>query len=690
MRYKIITLITVVAIFSTVPFVFRKVHAVTAASWNASRIIDDGIFTAGNGMSVDEIQSFLNSKVPACDTSGLQPSPYTAPDYNADGKITRAEYGQSIGYPAPFTCLRDYYEVPKLTPGPGEPLSNYGGTPIPVGAKSAAQLIADAAKRYNINPKVLLVKLATESAGPLTSDTWPFKKQYLYAMGAHCPDSGPGGSANCDVNYSGFSLQMDEAASLLRWYLDNMGKPWWSYKKPFQNNFVLWNVEPSGCGGSSIYIDTKATAALYTYTPYQPNQAALNNMYGTGDGCSAYGNRNFWRVFNDWFGNSRVNGRVFITQYDMVADKDGDAAYMGFSLNFRPTHPVTVFFTVSDPSILGTVGGVNSVTIQPGNWDKPDQNLVTFYGRDDGTTTKSVSIATTDIGSADPQFDLLNGEDIGDPAIIVQSGDRSVTRLYSPALNKHIYTTRQAEIDNLVSNGYVNEGVSFYGCQSGELNVSLLSKGTTSMLAVVRSPEYTLALSNGFREDMPQFSTSSFGTTPIYRLINTVTGNYFFTPDSGERDYAVANYGYKYEGVAFNSCLKNDYPVYRMYSPTLNRHFFTASAAERDAAGGTFMREGPAFYLNSTTPATIPVYRLYHIGKKRHFYTQSINEKNAAILQGYIYEGIAFTIPDAATQVPIYRLYNANVGHFYTASESEKSLTQSNGFIYEGIGYNIR
>lgn len=49
-------------------------------------------------------------------------------------------------------------------------------------------------------------------------------------------------------------------------------------------------------------METAATAALYNYTPYTPNGAALSNMYGTGDRCSEYGNRNFWRIFNDWFG----------------------------------------------------------------------------------------------------------------------------------------------------------------------------------------------------------------------------------------------------------------------------------------------------------------------------------------------------------------------------------------------------
>ena len=78
-----------------------------------------------------------------------------------------------------------------------------------------------------------------------------------------------------------------------------------SYKKPFATNRILWNVVQRGCGAGDVYIESKATAALYTYTPYQPNQAALANMYGLGDHCSAYGNRNFWRVWNDWFGSTQ-------------------------------------------------------------------------------------------------------------------------------------------------------------------------------------------------------------------------------------------------------------------------------------------------------------------------------------------------------------------------------------------------
>ena len=51
-----------------------------------------------------------------------------------------------------------------------------------------------------------------------------------------------------------------------------------------------------------INIQNRATSALYRYTPYQPNAGALAAGYGTAP-CGAYGNRNFYQYFEDWFGN---------------------------------------------------------------------------------------------------------------------------------------------------------------------------------------------------------------------------------------------------------------------------------------------------------------------------------------------------------------------------------------------------
>lgn len=276
---------TILQPFSSV----QTASAVSPSDWKAGRIIDDTVFINKNDMSIPQIQQFLESKMPACDT------------YGNVGGGWRKTYDPNN--PPPFTCLRDYKEVPKTTPGNWIPESNYGRTDgwAPAGSKSAAEIIWDAAQAYNINPKVLLVTLQKESG--LITDDWPLKRQLVYAMGAHCPDSGPGGSANCDVNYSGFSMQIRESADLMRYYLDNMDQPWWTNKKPFRNNTIQYDVDP-GCGSSSIYMESRATTALYVYTPYQPNDAALAAGYGLAEPCGAYGNRNFWLYYNDWFGST--------------------------------------------------------------------------------------------------------------------------------------------------------------------------------------------------------------------------------------------------------------------------------------------------------------------------------------------------------------------------------------------------
>lgn len=252
---------------------------VGASSWRAGQIIDDNVFYNGGDLSVEQIQAFLNSKVPTCDTWGTQQSEL--------GGGTRAQYGASRGYPAPFICLKDYYENPTTHE------NNLSGRPIPSGGIGTAQIIKNVANTWGISTRVLLVMIQKESPGPLITDTWPFSSQYRNAMGYGCPDTAP-----CDPQYEGFYNQVNNAARQFIVYKNNPA----NYRhQSGQNNNVLYNPQ-SSCGSSSVYIQTKATAGLYNYTPYQPNQAALNNMYSTGDSCSAYGNRNFWRLFNDWFG----------------------------------------------------------------------------------------------------------------------------------------------------------------------------------------------------------------------------------------------------------------------------------------------------------------------------------------------------------------------------------------------------
>ncbi|MFO0971613.1 MAG: hypothetical protein U0520_04700 [Candidatus Saccharimonadales bacterium] len=274
-----------IAIFHALP---QKSFAVTAADWRAGNIIDDALFYDKNSMSVGEIQAFLNGKVPVCDTAGSKPSEY--------GGGTRAQYGASKGYPAPFVCLKDYYENPSTK------ANNLHGNPIPAGGISAAQIIWNVSQQFGVSPKVMLVMLHKES-DRLMIDDWPWSTQYRTAMGYGCPDSGPNYSANCNPNDYGFYTQMYSAARQFRLYANSPSS--YNYIAG-RNNTIQYNPDPS-CGSSVVYIENQATAGLYNYTPYQPNQAALNAGYGTAP-CGAYGNRNFWKLYNDWFGSTHGSG----------------------------------------------------------------------------------------------------------------------------------------------------------------------------------------------------------------------------------------------------------------------------------------------------------------------------------------------------------------------------------------------
>jgi hypothetical protein len=339
---KIAVLLLVIAAALSFFTTRHSADAITGANWRAGRIIDDIIFTNKGDMSPDQIQQFLNRMVGTggngriagqCDTNGVGISEL--------GGGTRAQYGIAHGNGGVFTCLKDYYEVPKTTPGPGMPANNYGGAPVPAGARSAAQLIWDAAQTYSISPKVLLVMIQKESAGPLITDDWPFLSQYTYAMGAHCPDT-----TGCDPNYAGFSIQISESAALLRYYLDNMNQPWWPYKKVGVNN-ILYSPTAS-CGSSNVMVESMSTAALYTYTPYQPNAAALSVVTDSSPGgsvpCGAYGNRNFWWYFNKWFGSSYSNDS-FVPHPDGALVAINNTVYLISNNTKRPISTPSVFLS---------------------------------------------------------------------------------------------------------------------------------------------------------------------------------------------------------------------------------------------------------------------------------------------------------------------------------------------------------
>ncbi|MDR6690420.1 hypothetical protein J2X55_001319 [Microbacterium sp. 1154] len=232
--------------------------AANAADWNPGNIIDDAVFYDGNAMGSPEIQAFMERQVRNCQSG--------------------------------YTCVKDYRQNTD-----NRPVDKYCNGYAGAANESASTIIDKVARSCGISQKALLVLLQKEQG--LITSTAPSAWNYSAATGQGCPDTAP-----CDAATAGFFYQVYYAARQFEVY--RLNPTWWGYQSGRWNN-ILYNPN-GGCGTQRVYIENQATAGLYIYTPYVPNQAALNNLYGTGDGCSAYGNRNFWRTFTDWFGSTRV------------------------------------------------------------------------------------------------------------------------------------------------------------------------------------------------------------------------------------------------------------------------------------------------------------------------------------------------------------------------------------------------
>ena len=359
-------------------FTPRPTHAVTGADFNPGYIIDDAIFYNENALSATAVQSFLNSQVTSCDTNGTKPaSEYGRPD------ITRAQYAASRGWQsAPYTCLRDYTQnTPQM-----EAASGYCGALPAASGQSSAQIITSIAKACHINPQVLLVLLQKEQS--LVTDTWPLNSQYKNATGFACPDTAP-----CDPAYGGFFYQVYYAARQFQVYKARPNS--YNYVAGRTNSIYL-HPDLSRCGSTQVYIRNQATAALYIYTPYQPNSAALNNLYGTGDSCSSYGNRNFWRLFNDWFGPTigpAYKSDFFAQSSTNISLYSGETQYIW--VKFKNTGWASwgddVSASAYNPLHLATDGPINRASVFSTGWPSNNRPNLTFEKvyNSDGMTVSS-------------------------------------------------------------------------------------------------------------------------------------------------------------------------------------------------------------------------------------------------------------------------------------------------------------
>jgi hypothetical protein len=121
---------------------------------------------------------------------------------------------------------------------------------------SVAELLVFAAEASEVSPLILLTRLQVEQALVFLVET-PSQSRLDKAMGCGCPDDGP-----CNFYESGLARQINCSAALMRQYLEEL---------EYQGQTVTgWRVgvPKLSADGVSVTPGNRATASLYTYTPW--------------------------------------------------------------------------------------------------------------------------------------------------------------------------------------------------------------------------------------------------------------------------------------------------------------------------------------------------------------------------------------------------------------------------------------
>ncbi|MGO4105212.1 hypothetical protein AB4Y63_14755 [Leifsonia sp. YAF41] len=297
---RLLAAVAVVSLISVlVVSVPQSAKALNGSDFDPGYIISDELFYDGNAMSQEQIQGFLDSQIGACANS------LCLNVLRVNTPTTTFDYG---------TC------------------STYAGE----ANESAARIIFKVQKACSISAKVLLVTLQKEQ-GLVTSKA-PSEAILRKALGQGCPDT-----ADCDSAYYGFFYQVFSAARQFAWY----GNPQGSHTSIKVGKLNSRPYHPNAdCGTTNVLIQNRATAALYYYTPYVPNAAALANLGGTGNACSSYGNRNFWVYYNNWFGPANLAGSP-MAGLDVFAAVPGGVRVAGWAFDPNTSAPIDVHIYVN-------------------------------------------------------------------------------------------------------------------------------------------------------------------------------------------------------------------------------------------------------------------------------------------------------------------------------------------------------
>ncbi len=294
--------------------------ALSGSDFRPGYIISDALFYSSSAMTEQEIQAFLAAKIGTCQSA----SNFCLNVY----KETMASRARVVSDRTGNVRCEAFQ----------------GGADL-----SAATIIYRVQVACGISAKVILVTLQKEQA--LVTATNPSQAAMDRAMGYGCPDTAP-----CATSSLGFGNQIYTGAVQLRTYKASV------FGMQPGNHYVAYNPN-ADCGGSTINIENYATAALYNYTPYQPNTAALANLGTAAPPCGSYGNRNFWVFYSSWFGpTSGPDGAALIAAE--YAAQGGPTGTVGTS-----------------------VSGILTITQNGGGLGQAFQNASIYWSVDTGAKT---------------------------------------------------------------------------------------------------------------------------------------------------------------------------------------------------------------------------------------------------------------------------------------------------------------
>lgn len=288
----------------------QQAAALSGSQFDPGFIISDANFFDGGAMSAGQIQSWLNSEESGCTTTSSA------------------------------TCLKDYHQTTRSYAA-----DSYCKAYAGASNESAAAIIAKAGAACNVSQKAIIVTLQKEEGLVSAAQS---AGRYQIAMGYACPDS-----AACDTTYYGFMNQVYHAARQFQIYRLNPG----SFPRYEAGGTRSIQYNPNtGCGTKSVFVANAATAGLYDYTPYTPDQAALNNLNGVGDSCSSYGNLNFWYYYNLWFGPPSAGPNPF-GSLDAVKNAYGQIYVAGWAIDAATKGPIHVDIYVDGKDVRRMTAG---------------------------------------------------------------------------------------------------------------------------------------------------------------------------------------------------------------------------------------------------------------------------------------------------------------------------------------------